>query len=1113
MSFRDEPLLIFDGAYGSALSAMDLPESAWDGRAGCTEVLNLTAPDAVRGLHEAYLDAGAIALETNTFGGSRIVLAEYGLGDRVAEINAAAVRVARDAIGGRAGRYVVGSVGPTTKLPSLGHVGRDAMYAAMREQIDALVGAGVDAVLVETCQDLWQAKTAVVAAFDVLAARGAGTPIMLSVTLEAAGTMLVGSSVDAVAATFAPFPIFSLGLNCALGPEQMAPHVARLCAAWPGRVSVMPNAGLPEVRDGRTAYPLAPAELARHHRRFVTELGVSIVGGCCGTGPEHIRAVSQAVRGLVPARREVRQSPALSSLFAAVEIAQAPKPLVIGERMNVHGSRRFKKLLLDGAFDEAARLGPDQERRGAHALDLCVAFAGRDERADALAMISRLNGTARAPLVIDTTRPDVIEAALEAIPGRCVVNSINLEDGGRTADRVLAAAKRHGAAVIALTIDREGMAMTAARKLEVARQLVDRAARNGLRPADLFIDALTFTLGSGDPSLESAAVETFEAIRAVKAAFPGVHTSLGVSNCSFGLPAEARPFINSIFLHEAIKAGLDAAIVDAGSVVPVARIDAADRRACEDLIFGRRAADGSPPLAALLERFGARAATAGERREDARRERPEDALTAKVLDGDRTDLADVLEALRARHDPIAIINKVLVPAMRKVGDLFGRGEMLLPFVLKSAEVVKESVRYLEPYLARAEGASRVRVLLATVQGDVHDIGKNLVDIILSNNGYEVVNLGINVPADVIVEQARAHRVDAIGLSGLLVKSALEMSGSLARYRDAGLDVPILLGGAALSARFVAEECVPKYGRPVVYCADAFAGLAALQALEQGTLASTVVAASASTGRPREDGAASRPARAALDRTNPVPRPPFLGSRRVVDVDPAILFPLVNREILYRGRWGFRRGKLAETEHRALIAERADPLFAALEARLLGERLVEPKVAYGWFPCRSAGSRVIVSHGGSEHALDFPRQAFAPYLCLADYFKTAEEGGDVIGVFVATIGDRALREAERLYGADAYHDYLMVHGLAVELAEALAELWHDRMRGEIGASARGQRYGVGYPPCPDLAMQRTVFELVDPGGIGVTLTETFQMVPETTTSAFVVHHPDADYFSL
>ncbi|MCK9463387.1 MAG: homocysteine S-methyltransferase family protein [Proteobacteria bacterium] len=1111
MSFSDEPLLIFDGAYGSALSGMDLPEAAWDGCAGCTEVLNLTSPDAVRGLHAAYLDAGAMALETNTFGGSRIVLGEYGLGDRVADINAAAVRIARAAISGRAGRYVVGSVGPTTKLPSLGHVSRDEMYAAMREQVDALVGAGVDAVLVETCQDMWQAKIAVVAAFDVLAARGADVPVMLSVTLEAAGSMLVGSSIDAVVATFAPFPLFSLGLNCALGPAQMAPHVARLSATWPGRVSVMPNAGLPEVRAGRTFYPLAPDELARHHARFVSELGASIVGGCCGTGPEHVRAVAGAVRGLVPAPRDVRRAPSLSSLYAAVEIAQEPKPLVIGERMNAHGSRKFKKLLLDGAFDEAARLGPEQERRGAHALDLCVAFAGRDERADALAMIVRLNGTARAPIVVDSTRPEVVEAALEAIPGRCLVNSINLEDGGATAGRVLAAARRHGAAVIALTIDREGMAMTAARKVAVARELVALAGRHGLAASDLFIDALTFTLGSGDATLERAAVETLEAIRRIKAEIPGVHTSLGVSNCSFGLPAQARPFLNSIFLHEAIKAGLDAAIVDAGSIVTVARIDSADRRVCEDLILDRRGTDAASPLTALLDRFGARAAGAGERGEGARRERPEDALTSKVLDGDKADLPDLLDGLRVRHDPIDIINKVLVPAMRKVGELFGRGEMLLPFVLKSAEVVKESVRYLEPFMERAAGAAKVRVLLATVQGDVHDIGKNLVDIILTNNGYDVVNLGINVPAEVIIERAREHRVDAIGLSGLLVKSALEMSQSLARYGEAGLGVPILLGGAALSARFVADECVPRYDRPVVFCADAFAGLTAMQELERGTLVSTSVAPPAARSRAREGRAEPAPARAALDRSNPVPTPPFLGPRHVEEIDPALLFPLINREILYRGRWGFRRGKLAEAEHRALIAERADPLFAELEARLLLEGLVEPKVAYGWFPCRAEGDRLVVVHGGAELALDFPRQSFAPHLCIADYFKTAAEGGDVVGVFVGTIGDRALAEARRLYGADAYHDYLMVHGLAVELADALAELWHERMRAEVGG--RGQRYGIGYPACPDLAMQRTVFTLVEPGRIGVALTDALEMVPETTTSAIVVHHPAADYFSI
>ena len=1114
MTIRDENLIIFDGAYGSALSSMGLPDAAWDGRPGCTEVLNLTSPDAVRGLHRAYLAAGAMALETNTFGGSRVVLSEYGLGDRVAEINAAAVRIAREAIGGAPGRYVVGSVGPTTKLPSLGHIGRDALYAAMREQIEALVAAGADAVIVETCQDIWQAKTAVIAAFDALGALKVGVPILLSVTLEAAGTMLVGSSIDAVVATFAPFPLFSLGLNCALGPAQMAPHVEALCRAWPGRISVMPNAGLPEVRDGKTFYPLAPDELGRWLHGFV-EQGVSIVGGCCGTGPAHIRAVAEAVRGLAPGAREVTPRPSLSSAFQAVELAQTPAPLVIGERMNTYGSRKFKKLLLDEAFDDAARLGPEQERRGAHALDLCVAYAGRDERADAVAMISRLNGVARAPLVIDSTRPEVIEAALEAIPGRCLINSVNLEDGGKTAGRVLALAKRYGAAVVALTIGRDGMAMTADRKVEVARELYALAVgEHGLAPSDLVFDALTFTLGAGDPKLEDAAVETLRAIPRIKAALPGVLTSLGVSNCSFGLPAEARPFLNSVFLHEALRAGLDAAIVDAGSILPVARISDDDRRACEDLVLNRVAADGTKPLAAFLAHFGARAKDGeGEaRRGPARRERPEDALTAKVLDGDKTDLVDLLEILRSRHAPLEIINTVLVPAMRKVGDLFGRGEMLLPFVLQSAEVVKECVRHLEAYLERQGGGAKRRVLLATVVGDVHDIGKNLVDIILSNNGYEVVNLGINVPAERIIEEARARRVDAIGLSGLLVKSALEMARSLPLYRDAGLEAPILLGGAALSARFVAEECAPRYGAPVVHCADAFAGLAAMRALEEGTLRSTAVAAKPAPGA-RGIAAGEGEKRASIDRGNPVPTPPFLGSRLVTDIDPAALYPLVNREILYRARWGFRRAGLSEAEHAAILAERAAPVFERLRERLTREGLIEPKVAYGWFEARSEGDRLVVSHEGVERAFHFPRQSFAPHLCLADYFKTADEGGDVVGVFVGTIGDRAVKEAQRLYEADAYHDYLMVHGLATELADALAEKWHDAMCRELGLPARGQRYGIGYPACPDLEMQRVVFDLVAPERIGVRLTELFEMVPEATTSAIVVHHPAADYFSL
>jgi len=1119
VGFRDERLLIFDGACGSNLQARPLPDRAWGERcSGCNEYLNLSAPEAVVDLHRSFLEAGAMVVETNTFGGTGIVLAEYGLEDRAAAINEAAVRNARAAIDGASGRYVAGSMGPGTKLPSLGHIPHRAVHDAFFAQAAALAGAGADALVIETCQDLFQAKVALIASLEALEKAGIDIPVLLSVTMETTGTMLVGSDIAAVVATFEPFELFSLGLNCATGPVHMAPHVDYLSRHWPGRISVIPNAGMPEVRDGVTLYPLGPEELAATLRRFVEERGVSVVGGCCGTTPAHIRALSEALRAVAPGPRTPAYPPSLSSLYGAVEARQQIPPLMIGERMNTHGSRGFKKLLLAGDLEGAAAIGPEQERGGAHLLDLCAAFAGRDEREDVVSLIEILRVTARAPLVIDSTRPQIIEAALEAYPGRCLINSINLEDGGATARQVLRLARKHGAAVIALTIGPDGMAMTAADKARIAGDLYALAVEeHGLRPSDLFFDALTFTIGSGDPTLERSAVETLEAIRLIKARLPGVLTSLGVSNVSFGLPQHSRRYLNSVFLAQAIEAGLDAAIVDAAKIVPVARIPSEDLEICLDLLLDRRRSGAAAPLAAYLAHFESAAGSAD--RTESPVTRPEEAIEARILDGDPSDLADLLDILRARRAPAEIINGLLVPAMRKVGALFGRGEMLLPFVLQSAQVMKAAVKHLEPHMDRAGVEDGTKVLLATVQGDVHDIGKNLVDIILSNNGYRVIDAGTNVPASRLIELARAHAVDAIGLSGLLVRSALEMRDSIPRFREAGLDVPILLGGAALTSRFVAEECVPSHSRPVVYCADAFAGLEAVRELEQGRLRPTIHA----TAAPMEEPAGG--ASIAIDRANPVPAPPFLGVRYRREIDIDLLLDRLNLEALFRARWGYKRGKLSQAEHAALIDGAARPALEALTGRCRGEGLISASVAYGYFRCASSGDRLIVEGDGREVILEFPRQRHEPRLCIADYFKTAGGGGDVVGLFVATVGDRVTEEARRLFESDRYRDYLHLHGFAVEMAEALAEHWHDEMRKELGIAGgacdvaapgccgRGNRYGVGYSSCPDLDAQRQIFALLDPAAIGVSLTETAQIVPEASTSAIIVHHPQAEYFNV
>jgi len=1106
---KDRALLVFDGACGTNLQRMEIPPSAWQGREGCNEFLNISAPEVIREWHGAFLAAGADVLETNTFGANRVVLEEYGLSDRVAEINRAAVENAREAIR-RAGAdaFIAGSIGPTTKLPSLGHIGIGELSYAYAEQARALVEAGADLLIIETCQDLLQVKTAVVACFETLEGMKRDVPVMVSLTVEATGTMLVGTDVAAALAALEPYPLFSIGLNCATGPEGMVSHIRYLCRNHRGRVSCIPNAGIPTVSGGKTVYPLSPEAFAAQLLPLVRDDGVSIVGGCCGTTPEHIRKLREALAEARPATRDVSPRPSLSSLYQAVEIRQEIPPFLIGERCNASGSRRFRELLLADDFDGAVRVALEQQADGAHAVDLCAAYAGRDESADLPALARLFAKSVHAPLVIDSTRPECIEAALSVHPGRCLVNSVNLEDGGKNLERICRAAKKYGAAVIALTIHENGMAMTVAEKLATARRIRDLAVgRCGLRESDLVFDLLTFTVGSGDASLADAAAATLEAVRRVKEELPGAFTSLGVSNVSFGLSPASRRVLNSVFLHEAVAAGLDMAIIDAGKILPLSSIPEADREVCLDLIHNRPRADGETPLAAFIRHFADAAAKkeapAGEK---GRRLPPEEELAGKVLAGDREGLDDLLAILLSRRPATSIINEVLVPAMRRVGELFGRGEMLLPFVLRSAEVMKHAVDRLAPFLGKSEREAGRKVLLATVAGDVHDIGKNLVDIILSNNGYRVINLGIKVPAETIIEKAAEHGADVIGLSGLLVKSALAMKEALPQFAAAGLSVPVLLGGAALTEAFVARECAPAYPGAVVYCPDAFAGLSALKDFEAGTLVSTSVPALEDRPAPPPG-----PKEAPVPRNAAAPTPPFLGRRHVAGIDPAALFPYVNEQALFRGRWGYRRGKMTAEEHEALIRDRVRPMYEEMKARALSERLLEPAVAYGWFRCFSEGDTLVVEHEGRAYPFRFPRQAAPPRLCIADYFRTREEGGDVAGFFVATVGGRIGPAARELFGADRYHDYLMLHAFGVEAADALAEYWHETMRRELGIG--GARYGFGYPACPDLSAHRAVFELLAPEGIGVTLTETMEMVPEQTTSAIVVHHPQAKYFTV
>lgn len=814
--------------------------------------------------------------------------------------------------------------------------------------------------------------------------------------------------------------------------------------------------------------------------------------------------------------------PSVASLYQAVEMQQEIPPLLIGERANANGSKKFRELLLADDYQACLKIAVEQENKGAHVIDLCTAYAGRDEHKDLTTLVGLCAASLKAPLMIDSTTPECIESCLRIYPGRAIINSVNLEDGGISIRRVCKAAKKYGAAVVALTIDAQGMAMTSSDKLRIAKAIHAIAVDEcGLRPHDLLFDCLTFTVGSGDYSLRDAAIQTLEGIRLIKNELPGCLTVLGLSNISFGLAPQARRILNSVFLHEAVSTGLDAAIVDAAKIIPLARISEEDREVCLDLLYNRQSESIKDPLMRFIDHFSGKTAHADQEEQGSDRT-IEEQLFNKVMDGDKDGVEDLLAILRQRFKPINIINQILVPAMRHVGELFGKGEILLPFVLQSAEVMKTAVSLLEPYMDKADGDSTTKILLATVQGDVHDIGKNLVDIILSNNGYKVYNIGIKVPAETVIEKAKELKVDMIGLSGLLVKSALVMQDSMPQYREAGLNVPILLGGAALTPKFVAESCVPSYPGPVVYCADAFAGLKAVQEFEHGTLTATVYD-NASAVKPMKPGVKVLE----INRSNPVPEPPFWGQRYVEKLDPAMLFPLVNEQALFRGRWGYRRGKMGAGEYEELINGTVRPLYQQLIERSIAERWLQPKVSYGYFPCHSVDNTLLVEAADREHIFSFPRQSEAPYLCIADYFKSAEEGGDVAGFFVVTIGDTIGEEIGKLYEANAYHDYLMLHGFSVEVTDALAEYWHRVMRRELSIEGeeevagygavtqeyQGSRYGFGYPACPDLDAHQPLFAFLKPEGIGVSLTENMQMVPEQTTSAIVAHHPQAKYFAV
>ncbi|MFQ5523126.1 MAG: methionine synthase [Acidimicrobiia bacterium] len=1131
-------VVIFDGATGTNLQRANLTAEDFGGKhlEGCNEMLNLTRPDVIRELHRSFFEVGVDVVETNTFGAFRVPLAEYGLEDRAYEISLAGARLAREVADGFIAsdgrqRWVAGSIGPGTKFATLGQISFEELVDAYHEQTRGLIDGGVDLLIIETQFDLLGAKAAIEGARRAMADAAVRLPIQVQVTIELTGRMLPGTEIGAALTSLVAMGPDVIGLNCATGPGEMWEPLRHLARHSPVPVSAIPNAGLPKVEEGEMVYDLAPDELASHLVEFVTELGVGVVGGCCGTSPEHLKAVVERLRQVQPRVRSPQPIPAAASIYSQVPFDQDTSFLIIGERSNTNGSKAFREALLADDIETCIAIAQSQVEEGAHMVDLCVDYVGRDGVADMKRLAAAFATDVAAPVVLDSTEPEVMEAGLTQLGGRSVLNSANLEDGdgeGSRADRVFKLAKRYGAAVICLLIDEEGQARDVEWKMRVARRLYGLATeRYGLQPADLFFDPLTFPLSTGGEDLRGDARSTLEAIRRIKHEFPGVRTVLGVSNVSFGLNPAARRVLNSVFLHEAVEAGLDAAIVHAGKILPLSRIEPDQREVCVDLIYDRRS-EGYDPLERLLEVFsGVKATTEtvdryegldlGER------------LARRIVDGDQKNIVDDLKAALAEgHEPLTIINDFLLEGMREVGELFASGEMQLPFVLKSAETMKKAVAFLEPKMKKEDTVKRGSVVLATVTGDVHDIGKNLVDIILKNNGYEVHNLGIKVGISEMIKTFEETGADAIGMSGLLVKSTLVMRDNLEELKRRGLGhVPVLLGGAALTRRYVEGDLRSNYKGPLYYGKDAFAGLTAMGRIVAGEPPPPPV-------EPRTRRAVEAPS--ALPRRSPtvgtdneVFKPPFVGSRVVKGIPLDDIVPYLNLTALFRNQWQFRptRG-----ESDAEFKERLQPLLREQLARVRAEDLLTPAVVYGYFPANGDGDELVVWEDESRNdrlaRFTFPRQREEPYLCIADFFRPIDSGEvDYAAFHIVTMGSRVSERTRELFESDRYQEYLLLHGLGVEMAEALAEYWHFRIREEWGFADedgptlhslfrqkfRGGRYSWGYPACPDLEDNETVARLLGADRLGIEVGEEtgYQYHPEQTTSAIICHHPQAKYF--
>ncbi|MEQ1641962.1 MAG: methionine synthase [Pyrinomonadaceae bacterium] len=1183
-----EKIVVFDGAMGTYLQSLDLSIDEWGGPAfeNCSENLLYTRPDAIESVHKAFLDVGCDVIETNSFGGSEVVLTEFGIADKTYDVNLRAAQLAKRIAGDYSTydkpRFVAGSIGPGTKLPTLGHITYPLLKDAYREQVRGLVDGGSDLLLVETCQDLLQTKAALAAIFEHFEKHKIRIPVIAQVTIEVFGTMLNGTEIGAALTALEPFPIDVIGMNCGTGPKQMADSLRHLCENSPIPVSVLPNAGLPEVKDGQQHYDETPESFAAQVEHFARDFGANIVGGCCGTTPEHLRQVIERVGGMSPKERNAKLAPSASSIYFQQPYTQDASFLIVGERVNASGSKKMRDLLDAEDWDGLVNLAKSQEKEGAHILDVNVDFVGRDGVADMHTLAARLATAVKIPLMFDSTEWEKMEAGLEHAGGKSILNSTNYEDGEPRFLKVLGLAKEFGASVVIGLIDEDGMARSYDDKIRIARRAYKHATEFGIPGHDIFFDPLALPISTGIEEDRKNAVETINAIKQIHEELPEANIILGVSNISFGLNPAARVVLNSVFLHDCVEAGMNSAIVNASKILPLMRFSEHEIDTARDLIYDRRKFDGDictyDPLGEFSTMFEGKSAQSI--KPDISKLPIEEKLKHHIIDGERIGLEDSLKVALEKYPPLEIINDILLDGMKTVGDLFGSGQMQLPFVLQSAESMKAAVKFLEPFMEKVEGSNKGVLVLATVKGDVHDIGKNLVDIILTNNGYKVVNLGIKQPIDDILRAAEAEKCDAIGMSGLLVKSTLIMRDNLELMNERGINVPVILGGAALNRRYVDADLIPLYNGQLFYARDAFDGLHAMDELTQleppavaGGLtqvkeavagadtilqppstaggsdssietitdAEDLVGEDAKLGKAaarvsmRSSGDTTHTTRSEVASIEQLPIAPFYGSKVVEITDLTKVFDFINETALFKGQWQYKQGRKTPEEYNAILEETVYPKFKEIKAQASREKLLEAKLVYGYFPCQSSGNDLIIYQDDEKTErmrFTFPRQPVdqrgGKNLCLADYFASVESGKtDVVAFDLVTMGRKASEHSAKLFKSDNYTDYLLFHGLSVESAEALAEMWHKRIREELGIAAadapemaklfhqgyQGSRFSFGYPACPNIEDQTKLFELLQPERIDVELTEEFMLEPEQSTSAIIVHHPEAKYFGI